>query len=111
MSLTCITVPVITDSIVRQKLPQHVEQELHHYQLADDVFSDCHIKVDILVGLDQFWRLVRPGGKRLSESLVIMDTAFGSVISGSWSPLHDRETTVHTVTNHTLFTLTAATDV
>ena len=52
--------------------------------LADERFgSDHHLTVDILVGLDQHWQLLKDGMIRTSAGLVAQETIFGWIISGS----------------------------
>ncbi|GFR99834.1 DUF1759 and Peptidase A17 and DUF1758 and RVT 1 d omain containing protein [Elysia marginata] len=46
--------------------------------------SDSQTQVDILVGLDYYWGLVKPGTTLLSDHLAIQETKFGYVLSGSW---------------------------
>ncbi|KAF0299160.1 hypothetical protein FJT64_017880 [Amphibalanus amphitrite] len=54
-----------------------------HLQLATDCPpSGSTLHIDLVVGQDQYWALVRSGLVR-SGGLVAMETAFGWVLSGS----------------------------
>ncbi|GFR92617.1 phosphatidylinositol 4-phosphate 5-kinase 3 [Elysia marginata] len=50
----------------------------------DGPSCDSQTEVDILVGLDYYWGLVKPGSTLLSDHLAIQETKFGYVLSGSW---------------------------
>lgn len=78
---------LLTDSICEplqgKPLEQESLKELDSYTLADpSCITGCSLPIDILVGVDNYWKLVRDDIVRLKSGLVIMSTLFGWVLSG-----------------------------
>ena len=99
---------VLTDNICEplhgNNLDQETRSELEQYQLADPAsLIDKPLPIDILVGVDNFWKLVTDQVVRLKSGLVIMSTHFGWVLSGE---LSNKKSIVHggTYLAHTLVT-------
>ena len=81
--LRVVEVPVICAPLVRPQIPAHLLQPFHHLQLAADCTADGPLHIDIVVGQDQYWSLVRSGLVRSPDGLAAMETPFGWVLSGS----------------------------
>ena len=78
---------VVTDTICEplhgHKLDDSTMRELDRYQLADvHCVKECSLPIDILVGVDNFWKIVSDQVVRLQSELVVMSTLFGWVLSG-----------------------------
>ena len=86
LSVQAIRIPVICTPLQRPVLPAGVLQSLSHLELADPP-SDRQLTVDILVGLDCYWDLVKQGELRLDGGPVAQETALGWVVSGKVSAL------------------------
>ncbi|XP_043234482.1 uncharacterized protein LOC122387896 [Amphibalanus amphitrite] len=65
-------------------MPAAVLQSFSHLELADPP-SDRQLTVDILVGLDCYWDLMKQGEIRLEGGPVAQETALGWIISGKVS--------------------------
>ena len=65
------------------RVPAQLLQPFSHLQLAADCTSDCPLHIDIVVGQDQYWSLVRSGLVRGPDGLAAMETPFGWVLSGA----------------------------
>lgn len=48
------------------------------------VSPDAQIEIDILIGVDYYWKFVKPNVQIISEHLSAQETKFGWVLSGSW---------------------------
>ena len=81
--LTAVQVPVICSPLRRPQIPREALIPFTGVELADTYETDRTLSVDILVGLDQYWGLVRQGFIRHSEGTVVaQDTLFGWIVSG-----------------------------
>lgn len=78
-----VEVPVICAPLVRPRVPADLLQPFRHLPLAADCTLDCPLHIDIVVGQDQYWSLVRSGLVRGPDGLAAMETSFGWVLSGS----------------------------
>ena len=83
VKIEAVRVPVICGPLQRPRVPSRLLEPFAHLPLADS-YSESGMEhdVDILVGLDQYWSLVRVGLVRSSDGLVAQDTVFGWVLSG-----------------------------
>ena len=82
--LKVMEVPVICSPLQRPQVPKEAIQFFRGLDLADSRFSfDHQLTVDILVGLDQYWTLMKDGLIRTSMGLVAQETVFGWIISGT----------------------------
>ena len=97
---------VVTDSICEplhgHNLSESCIEELAGYQLADpSCVKEELLPIDVLVGVDNYWKLVTDQVVRLRSGLVLMSTLFGWVLSGEVS---SRRSMIHngTYLAHTL---------
>ena len=81
--VTAVEVPVICSPLQRPRIPREALVTFAGVELADSYDADRMLSVDILVGLDQYWRLVGQGFIRSSEGTVVsQETQFGWIMSG-----------------------------
>ena len=82
-SVTAVQVPVICSPLQRPQISREALVTFTGVELADSYDADRVMSVDILVGLDQYWKLVGQGFIRHSEgSVVAQETQFGWIVSG-----------------------------
>ena len=82
--LKALEVPVICAPLQRPQVQAETLRLFAGVDLADRRFgSDHRLTVDILVGLDQLWEVMKDGMLRTSAGLVAQETAFGWIVSGS----------------------------
>ena len=73
----------ICEPLQGQELDQYTLKELEGYSLADPAcVVPGSLPVDILIGVDHFWKLITDKIVRLSSGVVIMSTLYGWVLSG-----------------------------
>ena len=83
-SLFATEVPVICAPLVCPEVPQSVLTSFGELSMAWDYTLSSEIKVDILVGLDSYWKFVKPQITGYSvEGLMAQSTVFGWVLFGS----------------------------
>ena len=81
-------VPVICAPLRRRSVqPELLETIGIDCQLCNA--TDASIRVDILIGLDWYWRLVNPDSRLVGENLVLQSTKFGCLVSGSFEKVSD----------------------
>ena len=80
-SVKAIRVPVICSPLQRPVLSASALESFSHLELADPP-SDRQLCIDILVGLDSYWDLMKSGEFRIRGGPVAQETAMGWVISG-----------------------------
>ena len=79
--INAIEVPVICNPIARPEIPQDILNLVPGVQFAE--FQEGHFKVDMLIGLDNFWTLMRNNILRFPEhNLLAQETVLGFVLSG-----------------------------
>ena len=98
---------MICAPLYRQRIPDHVLKSFDQMQLADVYEESGPVQVDILIGLDSYWKLVKPGIVCLSEGLVAQETLFGWVVSGLVSSPKEQQSVV----SHRLLCLNDVSDV
>ena len=49
----------------------------------NEPLSERGVKIDLLLGIPVFWKIVRRIFARVSDSLVLLDTIYGNVLCGS----------------------------
>ena len=81
VTMQAIRVPVICAPLHRPSLPASVMVELAHLPMADRPPPD-ELHVHVLVGMDYFWRLVRPAVHCTQGGPVAQETALGWMVSG-----------------------------
>ena len=85
-------IPVITAPIFKPKVPGDILQSFGDLDWAcADFYDDTeHVTVDILIGLDAYWKLIMPGIlKADNDGLVAQQTVFGWILSGIVSATGD----------------------
>jgi hypothetical protein len=83
--LKAVEVKIICPHMIRPSIPRELLKSLGQLELADQYTSDREITVDILIGLDMYWKFMKQGFLQLLDGLVAQDTTFGWVLSGSCS--------------------------
>ena len=77
-------VPIVCAPLFRRRLPEMVLKSLGHLKLAEDYNEERRFTVDILIGLDQYWKFVRPDIKPVKDQdMMAQRTVFGWILSGS----------------------------
>ncbi|XP_066958650.1 uncharacterized protein [Macrobrachium rosenbergii] len=74
---------VICHPLCRTKVDPKCLEPFAHLNLADEYGSNRKIQVDMLIGLDLYWKLMLPNKIVCHEGLVAQETVFGWVLSGS----------------------------
>ena len=82
--LNATEVPVICTPLRRPSIPGKLVQSMPKVEFADDYKREGPLKIDLLVGLDQYWHLVKQGMIRVAEGTVAQETEFGWILSGSY---------------------------
>ena len=80
-----IEVPTICSPLSRPTLPCDMLDLLPNVTFADNYSMGGKLVIDILVGLDQYWRLIKHGTIRIAEGVVAQETEFGWILSGCYS--------------------------
>ena len=81
--LRVVEVEQISAPLRRRPVSSNLLQPFNHLQLATDYpTSDSTLHIDLVIGQDQYWALVKSGLVR-NGGLVAMETVFGWVLSGS----------------------------
>ena len=84
-SLFVTEVPVICAPVYNPEVPRHVLQSLGDFSWADNEVGQT-VSVDILIGLDAYWKFIR--GKVVSipeQGLCAQESVFGWIVSGALS--------------------------
>lgn len=82
-SFRAIEVPVISEPLFRPIVPSSIIKEFG-VKFVDDYLFNQEVQIDILVGLDLYWSLVKVEGAIQINTLVALDTIFGYTLSGKW---------------------------
>ena len=82
-AIRVVAVPEICAQLKRPSIPAHLLQPFQHLPMAADCTADRLLHIDIIIGQDQFWSLVRSGLLRSPDGIVAMETLFGWVLSGA----------------------------
>lgn len=91
-SIIATEIPSITVPMFRPPIPDTflVEFEDCPISLKDRFEKSEKVDVDVLIGLDHYWDLMKQGFKRGSHGLVAQETVFGWILSGSYpSPVNE----------------------
>ena len=78
-----VEVPTICTPLQRAKIPKYAFKPFDDLGLADR-YECSPTVIDILVGMDHYWDIVRPAYVHSPSGLVAQDTFFGWVISGAF---------------------------
>ena len=90
--LSAVEVPVICAPLQRPKVSQGSLEPLRSLPLADEYSEGRNMAIDILVGLDHYWDLMKSGFFRLPGGPVAQETVYGWVVSGSCPSDPNRQT-------------------
>ena len=77
-------VPTICAPIRRQMIPSHELRKLGGLSLSDRFSCARQIQIDLLIGMDHYWKVMNGDVIRLSNGLVAQESMFGWVVSGSY---------------------------
>ncbi|KAK4324412.1 hypothetical protein Pmani_004972 [Petrolisthes manimaculis] len=88
-SVFAVEVTTICPPLSRQRVPYDVLRSLSHLQLADDYGHDRDLTLDILVGVDNYWRFVSADNVVRFDDLVAHESKFGWILSGSCLKAHE----------------------
>ncbi|XP_064102656.1 uncharacterized protein LOC135212813 [Macrobrachium nipponense] len=80
---------VICPPLCRTKVDPRCLEPFQHVNLADEYGSNRKIQVDMLIGLDLYWKLMIPNKVICHEGLVAQESVFGWVLSGSYNRSED----------------------
>ena len=83
--LSAAEIPVICAPLARTCVPQAILDHFSHIQMADDYARNKYLQVDILVGIDYFWKLVGTFPAIQREGMVALPSVFGYILSGCWT--------------------------
>ena len=82
-SLFAVEVMSICPPLRRKRVSDGVMQSLSHLQLAEDYGHDRDLTLDILIGVDNYWRFISSDNVLRFDDLVAHNSVFGWVLSGS----------------------------
>ena len=82
-SLFATEVPVICTPIFRPEVQHEVLESLGDFSWADNYETGEQVKVDILIGMDSYWKFMKPTVVSIPDGLSAQETVFGWVVSGS----------------------------
>lgn len=85
--ISATEVPVVCAPIFRQKVPADILKEFGNLKLVEDYSQSNMVNIDILIGLDHYWKFITPEIVSLPDSnlgLVAQRTIFGWILSGSY---------------------------
>ena len=81
VSVVLTETPVVCAPMYRPAVPSDVLSSLDDDVQLIDVYEG-EFQVDILIGLDVYWRLMTPDMRFLSDNLMVQRTLFGWIMSG-----------------------------
>ena len=85
--VSATAVPVVCAPIYRKKVPLDVLREFGKLDLVEDYSQGQMLNIDILIGLDNYWRFIDQEIVKLPDNnlgLVAQKTVFGWILSGSY---------------------------
>ena len=87
-SLPAVEVDVICPPLRRRKVSKEIIHSLSHLKLADDYDVNRDLNIDILIGVDYYWKFVSTNSFKCQD-IVAHETMFGWILSGSCSGSYD----------------------
>ena len=78
-----VEIPLICAPMYCAQVPSNILSAFGDRKFANNYSEGRQMSVDILIGLDFYWKFVKGGIVYLTEGLVAQETFFGWVISGS----------------------------
>lgn len=94
--ISATEVPVVCAPLYRRQVPEEILMDMNRRNMAEDYSQEKRVKVDILIGLDQYWKFVTPECVVLREDsgLVAQRTLFGWMLSGSYGTTDKKSSSV-----------------
>ena len=83
VSLFATEIPTICAPVYRPDIPLHVLQSFEGLSIEADCSDGGEVHVDVLIGLDSYWKSMKSGIVRNTGGLVAKESVFGWVMSGS----------------------------
>ena len=83
VSLFATEIPTICAPVYRPDIPLHVLQSFEGLSFEADCSDGGEVQVDVLIGLDAYWKFMKSGIVRNTGGLVAQESVFGWVLSGS----------------------------
>ena len=83
VSLFATEIPTICAPVYRPDIPLHVLQSFEQLSIEADCSDGGEVQVDVLIGLDAYWKFMKSGIVRNTGGLVAQESVFGWVLSGS----------------------------
>ena len=83
VSLFATEIPTICAPVYRPDIPLHVLQSFEGLSIEADCSDGGEVQVDVLIGLDSYWKFMKSGIVRNTGGLVAQESVFGWVLSGS----------------------------
>ena len=83
VSLFATEIPTICALVYRPDIPLHVLQSFEELSIEAVCSDGGEIQVDVLIGLDSYWKFMKSGIVRNTGGLVAQESVFGWVLSGS----------------------------
>ena len=102
VSLLATEIPTICAPVYRPEVPLHVLQSFEGLSLTVDRPGGDGNQIDILIGLDAYWKFMKAGIVRGPGGLVAQESVFGWVLSGS---LYSELESSHETASHQLLCL------
>ena len=78
-----LEVPVLSASLKRPPVASEALDFFRNLELADQYNTGTELTVDILIGLDVFWQLMKNGKVRCPGGFVAQNTVFGWTVTGA----------------------------
>lgn len=91
--ITVTEVPVVCAPLYRRPVPEEILADMRRRNMAEDYRGGKRIQVDILIGLDHYWKFMTSDcvALRDDKGLIAQRTLFGWIISGSYGAKQERE--------------------
>lgn len=83
VSVVATEIEVISVPVHRKSIPSDILKAMSHLTLVTDYAIEERVPIDMLIGLDSFWKLVKHKTFPISENMVAQETVFGWILSGS----------------------------
>lgn len=103
-TVLAMEIPVICSPLFCPSIPQVVLDSFGEDIDVVDVCAGQEVHIDVLIGLDFYWRLMTPKLVSLPHGLVAQRTVFGWVVSGVLP--NNPSQSFHSTVSHQLFCLT-----
>ena len=83
-AISAIEVPIVCVPLHRKRIPQDILKSFNGIEFVENYSQNETKSVDILIGLDYYWKLVKPDSGVLRKGMVALNTVFGWLLSGSF---------------------------